>query len=88
MTYVEGYGWPTGLSWPVPHAWLVDDKEAVIDLTWLKPETAIYFGVPVRGTYVREVAVRRKECAPLIDALCEDWPGLEKYSWSRRPRLT
>ena len=44
--YVEGYATaPFALGILVHHAWLEDDENRVIDLTWKDPSKAAYYGV-------------------------------------------
>ena len=52
-TYVEGYAINShAMALPVHHGWLVDKYAQVLDLTWEKPQGAIYFGIPFRFDYV------------------------------------
>lgn len=60
LTYVEGYAQPPGLP-PVHHAWCVDAEGFVIDNTFVDPEDAQYFGVPISPPALREL-VEKVQC--------------------------
>jgi hypothetical protein len=56
LTYVEGYACPVD-GIPVNHAWCVDEKGCVVDNTFVRPDLADYYGVPVsRGALQSLVA--------------------------------
>lgn len=60
--YSEGYATHTDLPLAVAHAWLVDERGAVIDPTWtdLKNEEMAYFGVVFTRAFVRKMALKMK----------------------------
>lgn len=51
ITYVEGLALKPGL-FPMEHAWCVDDEGRVIDPTWDAPDACIYFGIPIKESYL------------------------------------
>ena len=85
-TYVEGYASSGDLGFllPVHHAWLVDREGQVIDVTWNKPETSVYFGVPFRSDYVFELIERTSRYHSLIDHFPSKWELLKTPSDAKK----
>jgi len=54
--YCEGYALPGGLASAAEHAWVLDRQngDQVVDNTWLRPEAAVYLGVPLAPEFVRK----------------------------------
>jgi len=55
--YCEGYALPKRL-FPMPHAWLIDDQDRVVDVTW--PEGEEYFGVVMQRSFLISEMARSK----------------------------
>lgn len=57
-TYVTGIGiWNYN---PMPHAWIIDSNERVIDPTWDDPEKNEYYGIVIPTDMLREELHRCK----------------------------
>ena len=50
LIYCEGYALADGLVLPVPHAWLINSVEEVIDPTW--DTNGAYIGIPFNTDWV------------------------------------
>lgn len=70
--YAEGYAIDSQLGVPFQHAWLVDAAGRAIDLTWSKPEDAVYFGV----TFSQEFLLEAMRLTEVYGVLFN--PSLEK----------
>ncbi len=70
--YAEGYALDSQLGVPFQHAWLVDAAGRAIDLTWINPEDAVYFGV----TFSQEFLLEAMRLTEVYGVLFN--PGLEK----------
>jgi hypothetical protein len=60
MTYVEGYAVLKNLMLPMLHAWLVDDKGQIIDVTWDKPWECQYLGIAFEQDVLRRELLRNE----------------------------
>lgn len=72
LTYCEGYA--IGVL-PVHHAWVVNRKREVIDVTW-RSGGVEYYGIPIRTAYLVR-RLRLQERYGLIDVWEERWPMLK-----------
>ncbi len=93
LLYCEGYAsvWQIP-SWPVYHAWAVDEAHRVVDATLDEPERAVYLGVPVATEIFNAlipvdgsgaIFLDRLDCvrAELIYALAPELRQDGGYSW-------
>lgn len=76
VRYVEGYAIRLSLGIPMHHAWVVDAKDRVIDVTWDLPIAAAYFGVAFPTATVR-AHQRPEEGSMLYGAI----PNLYATPW-------
>jgi hypothetical protein len=67
LTYCEGYACRDGLLIPIHHAWCLDDKDRVVDITWLDPESCSYIGVLFSHQELR-LEILKNEFWGLLDA--------------------
>jgi hypothetical protein len=58
VVYAEGYALEPGLPVPVHHAWLIDADGHVIDPTWKETADHVYFGIPFKQKFLRELLER------------------------------
>jgi hypothetical protein len=85
LTYAEGYACPGTLSYPIQHAWLVDDEGRVVDQTWSNPEESTYFGVLFTTEYIMETAVKyRHRYNSLLDDRRDYWALLNNPAIAER----
>lgn len=56
--YAEGYALEPDLPIPVHHAWLVDVNGNVIDPTWKDTTNHVYFGIPFKREFLRDLLDR------------------------------
>lgn len=59
VRYVEGFALAEGLPLQIHHAWLVDEHDRVLEVTWDKPGTE-YFGVEFNHDTLNETALARE----------------------------
>lgn len=79
--YAEGWALCPEVPFPVPHAWVVDERDGTAHEITMRGMPAAYLGLTFRREYSRR---RWKEqlkgdgdcCGPLIDAWGERWPLL------------
>lgn len=74
VRYVEGFAMAEGLPLAIHHAWLVDEHDRVLEVTWPEAGTE-YFGVEFGYDKLAETALAR-ECYGVIDNPEEGWPLL------------
>lgn len=86
LTYVEGYAIREDLGLLIQHAWVIDDKENVIDTTWNDPEDCIYMGVPFDREILRKetfdngyYGLFTGEVMVNVDFLLRVDPGLREF---------
>jgi hypothetical protein len=61
FTYVEGYAMDLNVPIPLEHAWLIDSKGGVFDPTWRDACSNIYFGIPFKTWFLKEMLVKSDE---------------------------
>jgi hypothetical protein len=52
LTYVEGYAMSYGVTIPIAHGWLLNERGEAIDPTWDEPGVA-YLGIPLKTVWVK-----------------------------------
>jgi hypothetical protein len=57
-TYVEGYAAPYHGKLLIEHAWIMVDAVHAIDVTWIDPERAAYFGVPIPSAVLAKLLLK------------------------------
>lgn len=87
LLYVEGYGITNVVPFPTLHAWAIDLRGEVIDVTWRDP--AAYYGV-VFPTEVVAAAHedRGREYVHMIDNWERGFPLLKHGAWPPRKDST
>jgi hypothetical protein len=60
-TYVEGYAAPLAGNLIIEHAWVTVDNIHAVDVTWVNPERAAYFGVPIPSTVLLKLLCERSD---------------------------
>ena len=79
--YAEGYALKPGLI-PMNHAWLVDDDDNAIDITWeYDPDTA-YYGIIFPHDYLWET-LEKKKTYGIIDNYEMNFPLLQGKEWKK-----
>jgi hypothetical protein len=58
VVYAEGYALEPDLPIPVHHAWLIDVDGQVIDPTWKETADHVYFGIPFKQQFLRDLLER------------------------------
>jgi hypothetical protein len=76
-TYIYCEGYAVSVI-PVPHAWCVDLKGNVIDVTWNNGSAigSEYYGIAIKSLYLQEFLMKTKRYG-LIDAWDARWPMLK-----------
>lgn len=54
LTYVEGYGMLDSIPFPIHHAWCVDERGVVVDVTWDADSPRQYIGVRISKEDLRD----------------------------------
>jgi hypothetical protein len=67
LRYVEGFALAPRLI-PVEHAWCIDERNRVIDLTWDRPEGCEYFGIIIPTKLLLEQSLKNK-----VAGVLDDW---------------
>jgi hypothetical protein len=63
--YCEGFALAQGLPFPIPHAWCVDERGTVVEVTW-KDAGAGYLGVPLEPRAVAEIVAASRRFGPVL----------------------
>ncbi|WP_449416006.1 hypothetical protein [Phormidium nigroviride] len=78
LTYVEGYALHADVGFPVAHAWLLYQGQA-IDPTW-ESLGSCYFGIPLSTKWVKSVLEFRKTISKIDDLSIFEGNYLERFS--------
>ena len=77
LTYVEGFAISEIVGIPFHHAWAVDKKSKVIDVTW--EDGVEYFGVPFNQDYIRDLMLT-KGTYGVFDFMSNEFRKMVRYN--------
>jgi hypothetical protein len=86
LIYVEGVVGVNNRYQLVPHSWTADRNRRIIDPTWEVDDENVYFGVPFKTSYLRQVRAKGLR-ASLIENWQDGFPlicGLSPRIWKAR----
>lgn len=58
LRYCEGFAFAASFPFPFDHAWCVNERDEIVEPTWVPPGTA-YLGICLKTTYVQEQVLRQ-----------------------------